>query len=58
MGGNSSLEAVRKVVPDAFRSNKNGRTVIQAGAFADRRVAEQRVQLLTQAGFRPALENL
>ncbi|AFY68518.1 parallel beta-helix repeat protein [Thalassoporum mexicanum PCC 7367] len=58
MGGNSNLASVRKVVPDAFRSNKNGRTVIQAGAFAQRQVAEQRLQLLSQAGFRPTLENL
>jgi parallel beta-helix repeat protein len=58
MGGSSSLAAVRKIVPDAFRSNKNGRTVIQAGAFAQRQVAEQRIQLLSQAGFRPTLENL
>ncbi len=45
------LEQVRKVEPEAFRTNLEGRTRIQAGVFDDRLLAERRVKALEREGI-------
>ncbi|MGB3517107.1 MAG: DUF3747 domain-containing protein [Elainellaceae cyanobacterium] len=42
---------VRSLVPDAFRTNLNGRTVMQAGLFEDRTAADQLQRSLSSQGL-------
>jgi parallel beta-helix repeat protein len=47
-----SLQAeVRSLVPGAFRTYANGRTMMQAGAFGDRSLADEAAQMLNRSGF-------
>lgn len=57
--GDSELlyQQVRRVVPDAFRANIQGRSVIQAGAFQNRSKANQVLRQLTQNGIPAKLES-
>jgi parallel beta-helix repeat protein len=55
----SSREAtleIRRVVPNAFASNLNGRLVVQVGAYNDRKIANVQVQNLAQSGFTAIVE--
>lgn len=47
---------VRSLVPGAFRTTSNGRTVMQAGAFSEINKAEELLQSLTSKGVRARLE--
>jgi hypothetical protein len=47
----TTLNQVRTVVPEAFRSVINGTRVIQAGRFSSLALADERVQLLQSSGF-------
>jgi len=49
---------VKAVVPDAFRTFVNGRSVIQVGAFGDRAKAEELMQSLSQQGIQVVIEEL
>lgn len=49
---------VRSLVPGAFRSRYNGRSVIQVGAFSDRQEAEEMIQKMNGNGFNAILEEL
>jgi cell division protein FtsN len=42
---------VKRLIPNAFASQLNGRMVIQVGAYADRRVADAQVQRLAKEGL-------
>ncbi len=57
--GNSErlYRRVRSVVPDAFRANIQGRSVIQAGAFQNRSKANQVLRRLTRNGIPAKLES-
>ncbi|MEO1621360.1 MAG: DUF1565 domain-containing protein [Cyanobacteria bacterium J06632_3] len=44
-------DSVREVVPDAFRTRFEGRTVMQVGAFPTEREAEERRELLEDNNF-------
>ncbi len=46
------------LVPDAFRTFSNGRSVIQAGAFRDREQAEELLQILTANGLNARIEDI
>ena len=48
---------VRQIVPDAFRSFSNGRSVMQAGAFASLNEAKELLQRLTSYGLRATIED-
>lgn len=45
------LDQVRKVEPEAFKTDFEGRTTIQAGLFSDRLLAERRVKALEREGI-------
>jgi len=47
-----NTQEVRRVSPDAFTSKYRGKTVVQAGAFGDRDVADAKVKLLADSGFK------
>lgn len=47
----TTLDQVRTVVPDAFRSTIDGARVIQAGRFNSVALADERLQLLQFSGF-------
>ncbi len=49
---------LRALVPDAFRTVVNRRTVLQAGAFSDRAKAEELTQQLLQRGIRATVEEI
>jgi parallel beta-helix repeat protein len=49
---------LRELVPDAFRTVVNRRTVLQAGAFGDRAKAEELTQQLLQRGIRATVEEI
>lgn len=49
---------IRAVVPDAFRTVVNGRTVWQVGAFGDRAKAAEITQTLAEKGIRAVIEEL
>jgi parallel beta-helix repeat protein len=52
-----SLQAeVRSLVPGAFRTYANGRTMMQAGAFGDRSHADEAAQMLNRSGFRATVQ--
>ncbi len=44
-------EAVRRLVPNAFTSRYNGRSVIQTGAYSDRAAADEQAKMLLQSGL-------
>ncbi len=43
-------QKVKTIVPDAFRLLRNGRSLLQVGAYSDRPTADQLVQKLAQSG--------
>ena len=45
-------QRIRKIVPDAFRLSRSGRTVMQVGAYSESATANQLVQKLAQSGLR------
>ncbi|MBW4647730.1 MAG: DUF1565 domain-containing protein [Kastovskya adunca ATA6-11-RM4] len=49
---------VRSLIPGAFRSTANGRTVMQAGIFSDRVNAEEVLQLLSTKGLKGTIDEL
>ncbi|HEY9847955.1 MAG TPA: DUF1565 domain-containing protein [Leptolyngbyaceae cyanobacterium] len=49
---------VRSMVPGAFRSRYNGRSVIQVGAYSDRQEAEEMLEKMNSNGFSAILEEL
>ncbi|PSB04358.1 hypothetical protein C7B76_32130, partial [filamentous cyanobacterium CCP2] len=49
---------VQEIVPSAFRTSVNGRSLIQVGAFNSRDNAEQTVQLLSQSGVRAVIQEM
>lgn len=51
-----AYQRVRTVVPDAFRTVVQGRSIIQAGAFESRSKASEVIQLLNRNGIRAKLE--
>nr|WP_228056929.1 DUF1565 domain-containing protein [Tychonema sp. LEGE 07203] len=46
------------LVPDAFRTFSNGRSVMQAGAFRDREKADELLQILTVNGLNARIEDI
>lgn len=46
------------LVPDAFRTFTNGRSVMQAGAFRDREKADELLQILTVNGLNARIEDI
>jgi parallel beta-helix repeat protein len=52
------LNQVRSIFPDAFASNRGGRSVVQVGAYSDRRIALQRIQQLAQIGLSAQIETI
>jgi parallel beta-helix repeat protein len=51
-------EKMQSLVPDAFRSFSNGRSVIQAGAFREREKAEELAAMLSQNGLNVRIEEI
>lgn len=51
-------EKMQSLVPDAFRSFSNGRSVLQAGAFREREKAEELAQMLSENGLNPRIEEI
>jgi hypothetical protein len=47
---------IRALIPDAFRSTYQGRSVIQVGAFKERSEADNVIQVMTSNGFEPVVE--
>ncbi|MEI6427618.1 MAG: DUF1565 domain-containing protein [Pseudanabaena sp. ELA607] len=47
----NTISLVKRLIPNAFASQLNGRMVIQVGAYADRRVADAQVQRLAKEGL-------
>ena len=54
----SDQQKMLSLVPDAFRTFTNGRSVIQAGAFRDREKAEELLQILTTNGLNARIEDI
>lgn len=48
----------QSLVPDAFRSFSNGRSVIQVGAFLEREKADELAQMLSQNGLNVRIEDI
>jgi parallel beta-helix repeat protein len=51
-------EKMQSLVPDAFRSFSNGRSVMQAGAFREREKAEELAEILSQNGLNVRIEDI
>ncbi|NEP18662.1 MAG: DUF1565 domain-containing protein [Leptolyngbya sp. SIO4C1] len=49
-------EELRQLVPDTFRTQLDGRPMMQAGAYADEAEAQERLELLLDNGFDARLE--
>jgi parallel beta-helix repeat protein len=47
---------VKSLVPGAFRTSANGRTLMQAGAFGDRAKADEMAEFLSGNGFKAQVE--
>ena len=52
----NDLRRIRSVVPEAFRTVVQGRSVVQAGAFRDQYRANSLLQQLTRSGLRAKIE--
>ena len=55
-GSDADLRRVRSVVPEAFTTVVQGRSVVQAGAFRDQYRANYLLQQLTRSGLRARIE--
>jgi len=53
-----TLNQVRALFPDAFASNRGGRSVVQVGAYSDHNIALQRLEQLAQIGLQGAIEQI
>jgi parallel beta-helix repeat protein len=51
-------DAVRRLVPNAFTSRYNGRSVIQTGAYSDRAAADEQAKMLLQSGFQAIVTSM
>jgi hypothetical protein len=51
-------EVLRRLVPDAFITRSQGRSILQVGLFRDRAAAEQLIQTLSQQGVLAMTEPL
>ncbi len=51
-------QKIVSLVPDAFRTFTNGRSVMQAGAFREREKAEELLQILTTNGLNARIEDI
>ncbi len=51
-------DAVRRIVPNAFTSRYNGRSVIQTGAYSDRAAADEQAKMLLQSGFQAIVTSM
>ncbi len=51
-----TLPQVKEQFPDAFVSHRDGRSVVQVGAYSDRQIALQKLQQLTAMGLPAVLE--
>ncbi|MEG4803762.1 DUF1565 domain-containing protein [Microcoleus sp. ARI1-B5] len=51
-------QKILSLVPDAFRTFTNGRSVMQAGAFREREKAEELLQILTANGLNARIEDI
>jgi parallel beta-helix repeat protein len=49
---------VQAIIPAAFRTSINGRSLLQVGAFSNRDNAEQTVQMLSQNGVRAVIQEI
>lgn len=49
---------VQAIIPAAFRTSINGRSLMQVGAFSSRDNAEQTVQMLSQNGVRAVIQEI
>lgn len=47
---------IKRLVPDAFRSSYQGRSVFQVGAYESQAEADERLELLSQAGMTGIIE--
>lgn len=54
---NDTLQQVRSVEPEAFRTSVNGETVVQVGLFQERQRADEMVQELAQANLPAKIVN-
>ncbi|MFN3926799.1 MAG: DUF1565 domain-containing protein [Pseudanabaenaceae cyanobacterium] len=52
------LQQVRTLFPEAFASNRAGRSVIQIGAYSNQNIALERLQQLTQMGLPAEMETI
>lgn len=55
---NDDRDRIRQIVPDAFRTQLDGRPLMQVGAYADEATAQARQQLLRDHGFEARVEYL
>ncbi|MEG4012940.1 DUF1565 domain-containing protein [Microcoleus sp. S1D4] len=51
-------QKILSLVPDAFRTFTNGRSVMQAGAFREREKADELLQILTVNGLNARIEDI
>lgn len=54
----SQEAAIRRLVPDAFITRSQGRSILQVGLFRDRAAAEELIQTLSQQGVLATTEPL
>ncbi len=57
-GTASKQNAVRSLVPGAFRTFSNGRVFMQVGAFSDRLKADEMLQMVNSKGLRGTIEQM
>jgi len=57
VNGDTDLARIRTIVPDAFRSVREGRTVVQIGAYSDRADAEAQAQRIAPLGMQAVITN-
>jgi Protein of unknown function (DUF3747) len=53
---NNQKEQLQTIAPGAFRSLYKGRSMVQVGSFTDKFKAEEMMQMMSQNGFAPVLE--
>ncbi len=53
---NDQKEQIQTIAPGAFRSVYKGRSMVQVGSFTDKIKADEMMQIMSQNGFAPVLE--
>jgi Protein of unknown function (DUF3747) len=53
---NDQKEQIQAIAPGAFRSLYKGRSMVQVGSFTEKFKAEEMMQIMSQNGFAPVLE--